>query len=393
MKKLTSICLMLMLSLGVMAQNNDIVVVGYGFTNDNGEVQILAKNQCCIVKIPNLQIDKSNGQNRTWVVWDDMEMAYMTDTCTVEAPVAKDFDRIFPNHDTLPPQFVPLYWMLSEENDETVLHCYFTMPVNEITNLWLACEETAIVDMATGVQYRARRTSPDCFRKHFTVKAPVGTPLDFKIYFPKLPSTIKEIAIFGVPMWYLRGTKVQINTARNAQGAFQNDYDNPPNIKPPTLVDRPKKFNKDNHKTWAVYNNPHLIKPVEEGTMALWNTPEATYIAIAHEQNWMREYYGYNKGTMLIDNRGHQYKLKSLQGLPIDELFWIEAYSGDYIAFLLEFEPLPPSVSTFTYIDPEGEKFDMVFASWEGEVKSNLSVNELRRNQSLFEPIERVIKK
>lgn len=393
MKKLTSICLMLMLSLGVMAQNNDIVVVGYGFTNDNGEVQILAKNQCCIVKIPNLQIDKSNGQNRTWVVWDEMEMAYMTDTCTVEAPVAKDFDRIFPNHDTLPPQFVPLYWMLSEENEETVLHCYFTMPVNEITNLWLACEETAIVDMATGVQYRARRTSPDCFRKHFTVKAPAGTPLDFKIYFPKLPSTIKEIAIFGVPMWYLRGTKVQINTARNAQGAFQNDYDNPPNIKPPTLVDRPKKFNKDNHKTWAVYNNPHLIKPVEEGTMALWNTPEATYIAIAHEQNWMREYYGYNKGTMLIDNRGHQYKLKNMQGLPIDELFWIEAYSGDYIAFLLEFEPLPPSVSTFTYIDPEGEKFDMVFASWEGEVKSNLSVNELRRNQSLFEPIERVIKK
>ncbi len=393
MKKLTSICLILLLSLGVMAQNNDIVVVGYGFTNDNGEVQILAKDQCCIATLQNIKTDKSKGQNRTWAVWDDMEMAYMTDTCTVKAPVAKDFDRVFPNRDTLPPQYVPLYWMLSEENGETVLHCYFTMPVDEITNLWLACDETAIVDMATGVQYRARRTSPDCFRKHFTVKAPAGTPLDFKIYFPKLPSTTKEIAIYGVPMWYLRGTRVKIFSPHGAPGTFQPDHDNAPNIKPPTLVNRPKKYNKDKHTTWAVYNNPHLIKPVEEGTMALWNTPEATYIAIAHEQNWMREYYRYNINTMLIDNRGHQYKLKSLQGLPIGELFWIEAYSGDYIAFLLEFDPLPPSVTTFTYIEPASEQFYMWGADWEGEVKGDLNVNELIRNQHLFEPIQRVIKK
>ncbi len=392
MKKLTLICIMLMLALGLMAQDNDIVVVGYGFSTPNGHVQILAKNQCCIVKIPNLHIDRSNGQKRSWVAWDDMEMAYMTDTCTVEAPVAENFNTIFPNRDSLPSQFVPLYWMLTEENEETVLHCYFVMPVDEMTNLWLACEETAIVDIATGVQYRARRTSPDCFRKHYTVKAPAGTPLDFKIYFPKLSPTTKEIAIFGVPMWYLRGTRVVINSPYTAHGTLQYDYDNEPNIKPPTLVDYPKKYNKDNHKTWAVFNNPHLIKPVEEGTMALWNTPKSTYIAIAHEQNWMREYYEYEKGTMLIDTRGHQYKLKSIRGLPIGELFWIEAYSGDYIAFLLEFEPLPPSVTTFTYIDPEGEKFDMVGANWDGEVKSDLNVNELRRNQALFEPIERVIK-
>ncbi|MBR4625330.1 MAG: hypothetical protein IKO56_07340, partial [Alphaproteobacteria bacterium] len=191
----------------------------------------------------------------------------------------------------------------------------------------------------------------------------------------------------------LRGTRVKIFPPHNAQGTFQPDLANTPNIKPPTLVNRPKKYNKDKHTTWAVYNNPHLIKPVEEGTMALWNTPEATYIAIAHEQNWMREYYRYNTNTMLIDNRGHQYTLKSLQGLHIGELFWIEAYSGDYIAFLLEFDPLPPSVTTFTYIEPASEQFYMWGADWEGEVKSDLNVNELHRNQHLFEPIERVIKK
>ena len=177
----------------------------------------------------------------------------------------------------------------SDPNDETVLHCYFTMPTDEMRNLWLACEETAIVDMATGVQYRAKRTAPECFRKHFSVKAPVGTALDFKIYFPKLAPTTKEIAIYGVPMWRMRGTKVQINNTPTFHGTVTYNYDNAPQIKKPTLVKEANNYNKDNHETWAVYTNPHLIKPVKEGTMALWNTPEATYIAIAHEQNWMRE--------------------------------------------------------------------------------------------------------
>jgi hypothetical protein len=266
------------------------------------------------------------------------------------------------------------------------------MPADETKNLWLACEETAIVDMETGVHYRAKRTAPECFRKHFSVKAPVGTPLDFKIYFPKLSPDTKEIAIYGVPLWGMRGTKVHINSTQNFPGSFNYLYDNPPQFKTPTLVKEANNYDKDNYKTWAVYDNPHLIKPAPEGTMAIWNTQEATYIAIAHEQNWTREYYGCESGTMLLDSRGHRYKLKAIHGLPTDHIFWIDAYSGDFIAFLLEFEPLPPNLSSFTYIAPESEPFEMWGASWDGEVRSNLSISELRRNQTLFEPIERTIK-
>ena len=106
----------------------------------------------------------------------------------------------------------------------------------------------------------------------------------------------------------------------------------------------------------------------------------------------MREYHGVGPDNFLIDNRGHKYKIKNAQGVPLNQIFWIEAYSGDFIAFVMEFEPLPPNIQTFTYISPEGEEFDMWGANWDGEVRNNLSVSELRANQSLFEPIERTIK-
>ena len=97
---------------------------------------------------------------------------------------------------------------------------------------------------------------------------------------------------------------------------------------------------------------------------------------------------------MLIDNRGNRYKLKQAGGgnLPLDELFWVDGYSGDFLTFLMEFEPLPPSVTSFTYVVPDLEPFYVMFANPKGGVRSNLNVNELRANQSLFEYNPRVIK-
>ena len=389
MKQILTICLLMLIAFSVEAQNDEVVVVGYGRMTPEGKEQILYKSNCCPARCTNITVN--NKTKKTTAIWDDMEMGYITDKCEVAAPIAKDFETLFPGQITgLPKEFVLLYWMLTEVNDETVLHCYFTMPADEVQNLWLACEETAIVDMETGVQYRARRTAPECFRKHFSVKAPVGTALDFQIYFPKLPSTTKEVAIYGVPMWGLRGS-TRIRIYAPLQKAMEM-YDETPQFKKPNLVKAENNYNKDKHESWAVYNDVHLIKPVEEGTMALWRTPTATYLAVAHEQNWMREYHGHNAETVLMDNRGHKYKLKGIQGLPAGKIFWVEGNSGDFIAFLLEFEPIPPNISTIAYIAPESEKFDMVFANWDGELIPNLSVEELRKNQSLFEPIERVIK-
>ena len=97
---------------------------------------------------------------------------------------------------------------------------------------------------------------------------------------------------------------------------------------------------------------------------------------------------------MLIDNRGNQYKLKRFGGgnLPMDELFWVDGYSGDFLTFLMEFEPMPPSVTSFSYVVPDLENFYVKFTNPRGGVRANLNVNELRKNQSLFEYNPRVIK-
>ena len=287
--------------------------------------------------------------------------------------------------------FTPMKWRLTEEEGETVLHCYMRMPADVVTNLWLASEETAITDMETGVQYRAKRSMPDCMRKHFGVKAKKGNVLDLRVYFPVLPPTVRDIAIYGVPNWGLRGDeKISIRTEK-VSSFYRQTYDTLPQFHHPHLIKPANNYDKDNHETWAVYDDAHLIQPVKEGTMALWRTPDATYLAIAHEQNWMREYFGHNAGAMLVDPSGHQYKLKEVQDYSTGPIFWVEGYSGDFIATVLVFEPIPSRVSTITYIEPEGEPFNMWGASWKGEVKPNLDVNELRSRQPLFEYHPRVI--
>ncbi|MBO7145255.1 MAG: hypothetical protein J6W13_10565 [Salinivirgaceae bacterium] len=323
----------------------------------------------------------------------------MKDTCWVKAPVisTKYYDSLFPGMrdgiiNITNSNLVVINWMLTIENDETVMHCFFTMPADTVTNLFLAMEETAIVDLRTGVNYRIRRTEPECLRKHIGVTAKKGDVLDFRIYFPKLPETTKIVSIYTVPLWSQYGGVEHLLTRENKA---QKEYDEVPNIISPTFVSKSEeKYNKDNWDTWRHYKDAHLIKPLREGTMALWNTPDATYIAVAHEQNSMGEYYAINSGTMLIDNRGNRYKLKRFGGgnLPMDELFWIDGYSGDFLTFLMEFEPMPPSVTSFSYVVPDLEPFYVMFANSKGGIRSNLNVNELRANQSLFEYNPRVIK-
>ena len=174
------------------------------------------------------------------------------------------------------------------------------------------------------------------------------------------------------------------------------DYDTIPQFHKPYVhkehMSEDKPYDAQNWNTWKVMRDAHLIKPLKDGTMALWRTPEATYLAIGFEQNWTTEYWSFGRDTRLVDDRGHQYKIREIQGLPMDELFFMEGNAGDYVAYVLVFDPLPLELTKVTYIVPEGEPFNAWGANWSGCVLS-LDVQELRDNQKLFNYHPRIIVK
>ena len=212
-----------------------------------------------------------------------------------------------------------------------------------------------------------------------------GTVLDFQIFFPKLPETTKEICIYGVPNWCMEGQDVYLDNRlfmRDLEASIRY-FDEMMPIHKAHLVSEAKDYNKDDHKTWAVYNDAHLIQPVKEDTYAIWRTEEATYLAEACEMNKMREYFKGRGNSILIDQSGHQYKCNEVLDYPNDELFWVKGYSGDYFAIVMVFEPIPLYLENITYIVPKGEPFAMWGANWDGKVLS-FNIKELRDNQKLF---------
>lgn len=380
-KRITILSLLAMMTIAVQAQ-------------DQKEVKVLAKSGGVWMPRPEAVVDKKT--KKKVAVWLDTENNSWHENIgeVGNVPVVQNLEKIIPDVqiNTKTP-YAPMPWQLTEENGETVLHCYFYMFADKVENLWLASEECVILDKETGAIYRSRRTVPDCYGKVFSVKGKEGTVLDFQIFFPKLPESTREIAIYGVPNWCLRGMEVTLTRLPsewyvcNARVAY---YDSIPQFRHPHLVSEAKDYNKDNHQTWAVYDDAHLINPVMDGTLAIWRTEEATYLAEACEMNWMREYFGRGGDEILIDQSGHQYKCKGLLDYPNDVLFWNEGITGDHFAIVRMFEPLPLDIETVTFIVPEGEPFAMWGASWAGKVQT-LNIKELRENQRLFKYHPRVV--
>ena len=384
MKRIVTLSLMAIACLAVQAQDKNVT--------------ILAQSNGVWMPMPSTAFDKKT--KKTIAIWPRTEKDDWFEPSGLvvdNLPTVNSFADVFTDWVDFVPdsedQYTPMPWKLTEENGETVLHCYLKMPADIVDNFWLTDEEGCLLDKETGISYRARRTEPDCYYKRFAFKGKKGAVADFKIFFPKLPETTKKVAIYGVPNWQLRGREVVINRQPSGlvfHGVAQY-YDNVPEFHHPTQIVEAKDYDKDNFFTWSEYKDAHLIKPIPEGTMAMWLTQDATYVALATEMNWRREYFGRGGNTILIDKQGHQYKCKGVMDYPDDTLFWVQGMSGDYFAIVLIFEPLPLSLETITYIVPEGEPFKANFANWSGEVRPDLSIKELRQNQRLFDYHPRVI--
>lgn len=279
---------------------------------------------------------------------------------------------------------------LVKEKNQTVLHCYANIGSSQVRRFWLGCEDTYIVDTKTGTRYRARGTyDPQMWSHNIGFDTEKGTLLDFPITFPPLPDSVREIRIYGVPAWRIHGTTFRIDN-RHDKAA----YDKAPNLRVPQLEAPDNGYDPDVQDTYSVYTGAHLVAPMPEYTMALWRTPQTTYLAIVYEQNWAKEYWGYQPGTVLIDDAtGKKYKLRKVQGLPMGVQFFIHGVSGDMVAFVLEFEPLPLTTTSISYHEADGKPFRAWGANWHGHHINNLSVAQLRDNQSKMGYYKRIVVK
>lgn len=389
------LCLMALTSLSMQAQTNQFgVTLQY---QSNGVIEY-AKSVGTFSPRPEVKTDKKTA--KTSATWHMTNMEWIKDYCSPTSfSIEKDYKKIFSEIDNMPldeQPYIPMSWRLTGENGETVLHCYFIMPADEVSNMWLTGEEACLLDRETGVQYRVRRTEPDTYRKHFDIKAKKGDVIDLKVIFPPLPETTTEVTVYGIPNWGMMGATIPIRYRVHGTVTYQ-DYDTIPQFHRPRMLkehmSENKPYDRQSWNTWKVLTDAHLVKPMKDGTMAMWRTPEATYVALGYEQNWTTEYFSFGKDIKIIDETGNQYKLHEVLGVPKDELFFIEGNSGDHVAFLLVFDPLPLSVSTITYVEPSGEPFSAWGANWSGSVIPDISVQQLRDNQRLFEYQPRVIVK
>ena len=383
--------IMSLLALATLAsQAQAIGIWTSSHSGDNSGVKEYARSVGNFFPRPEVKTDKK----KTIAVWHGTNMDWVKDYCEAKnVAIERDYLKLFPEMAGVfdNQTYVPLSWRLTEENNEAVLHCYFPMPADEVSNLFLASEETSLVDQETGVQYRIRRTEPDTYNKHFTVKAKKGDVLDLKIFFAPLPETTKDIRIYGVSCWNMMGLPVKIGNHFN--GTLQY-YDSIPQFHKPRLLrehlNGSQPYDRQNWNTWKVMTDAHLIKPLKNNTMAIWRTPEATYLAVGYEQNWTREYFVFEHDIKLIDETGHQYKLRETQGIPQDELFFMEGMAGDYIAYVMVFDPLPLDLMKIIYIEPALEPFNAWGANWSGSV-TTLDIRQLQENQKLFEYFPRQI--
>lgn len=292
-------------------------------------------------------------------------------------------DNIFELHgQDYPMGTYPVRWVLTETSDRTILHCYIMMTEPYFHDFYLGgIDKASIVDLETGNIYEARGSyDPQVWNRAFNIAAPIGTVLDFPIEFPLLPKDVKNVMIYGVPLCNLNGVG-DANNGINIRDNNFGGYDEVPHLKVPRLIkEEGENYDANDWDTWAAYADVHTVRPCKDGVMALWRTPEATYLTVAYEQNWRTEYFSFDKFLIITDSEnGASKKLRKVQGITNPEhLFMSHAEPGSWVCFTLEFDPLPLSTQyiALQYNDDLAK---------EGAQEDEFYVNTLRSNQKYFE--------
>lgn len=172
----------------------------------------------------------------------------------------------------------------------------------------------------------------------------------------------------------------------------------------PQLI-QPEKpdYNPDSIDTYAVYAdvhtvlNPALTSNVQElrayhgdsYCYCLWNEGGRTCLGYVTRNDWNREYYGFDPGSYLEDEAtGKKYKLKAVRDLPLNRLFMMQAPAGSFVTFVLEFDRIPDTVKSVSYVDVPSAPFNAPGAYYGGSTHPHLSVRALKQNTSILKYVE-----
>lgn len=177
-----------------------------------------------------------------------------------------------------------------------------------------------------------------------------------------------------------------------------------PQVREPILIEAEKpNYNPDDMGTYAVYTDFHtVVNPTLTSSQptlrkgisdcrnfCLWNNDSVTCLAYVTRNDWNREYYSFEPGSCLIDDAtGKKYMLKRVRGLPVGRLFMAQSWAGTFVTFVLEFERIPDSANSVSYVDAPGKPFKAWDANWSGHTYPRLSVKALKANTPILKYVD-----
>ena len=274
--------------------------------------------------------------------------------------------------------------------------------------IWVASEETVILDIRTGAQYVARRIIGSDARmcQDNIVRGMKDKVIEFQIEFPPLPRHTQHICFYGVPDIH-SASKFEYRDkvfALNDIQAFHNitlgdsestslaslarrfrlgdvsvgwySTERPPMPKP-KLWKKAENYTGDDMDTYPRYTNtmltpPHYIdRPYP--TYAAWFTKDATYIACIEPCYWNGTYFSIPQWAEITTDDGTTLSLMSSGGYPIDTNFFVDVLAGNCAVFILTFPPVPLTTRELTIV---------------GTSVATLSVADLLENQLLVKPFK-----
>ena len=295
--------------------------------------------------------------------------------------------------------------------------------------IWVGGDETFILDMRSGTKYAAIEAMRGAKLNAYNVVDSVRRGWQwFQIRFPRLrryetrDSQREEtlVKIYGVPAAGLNGEQhyslSELQPVQHFKWELYPEHDfSPllayedakPMLKQPRLVSKPIHYNPDDTTTFPVYTDLPKVYPLtalemEHNSVALWCTPEVTYVTSIYEIKHFRTVFYIRDKHFVIgfpkddddDDDDDDMTLPNIMPLstepyPIDRNFIVEATPGDFVVFTFEYPPVPIGTndvdvdffySTYSHTPPQSDDTQFNFGK-------RRTVGNWRANQRFVRPL------